>query len=114
MASAKRLPLPIRRLLAARLRAWRVVGVTIWPAPRTRSAAKCPQDGQFVSALVRAQREGNQRADPDHGKGRLQTTPVCRPVRKKRPQRPRKPATACTQQHAVPPEAKPLARRGSP
>ena len=38
------------------------------------------RDGQFVSALVRAQCVGKKRAKPDHGKGRLVTTPACRPV----------------------------------
>jgi hypothetical protein len=57
---------------AARLRAWRVSGVTIWPAWRDRQAQRRECNaGQFVKqALVHAQREGIQGpAIPGHGLG---------------------------------------------
>jgi hypothetical protein len=53
------------RSSAARLRAWRVPGVAIWPSCTERSAAQRPAGRSVRQAgLVRAQREGNRARDP--------------------------------------------------
>jgi len=50
---------------AARHRAWRVTGVTIWPACRERSEAQRTERRSVRQAgVVHAQREGNNARDP--------------------------------------------------
>jgi hypothetical protein len=58
---------------AARHRAWRVAGVTIWHVRSTRSAAPCASSGSVRQAgpSVAVTRRTSGTAIPGHGKGRL-------------------------------------------
>ena len=66
---------------AARHRAWRVSGGTIWPAGAIARSAMSAAPVSSASGLVHAEREGNKTAIPGHGTGRAQFMPACRPDR---------------------------------
>ena len=61
------------RSSAARLRAWRVAGVTVWHERSSRSAAQCASSGPVRQAgpSVAYSRRTSGPALPGHGKGRL-------------------------------------------
>ena len=67
-------------LVAARLRAWRMVGGRSGRCRAHAARWSSGTDGQFVSVLVRAQREGNKRATPSAGRPTTRT-PARRPDR---------------------------------
>ena len=71
------------RLSAARLRAWRVAGVTICPVRSTRNEVQFPTGTVSSSArwFARSVKE-KKRADLDHGQGRIPMAPACRPFRR--------------------------------
>ena len=98
MASANRLPLSVCWLLAARLRAWRVVGVTIWPAPRTRSVAKRSVRKTVSSSacsFAHSAKESSART-PTAGRAAFGTRRLAGPSRRTRRQR----ATSMAPAHA--------------